>query len=605
MAQQPDFLDLAEANGWAVFAADPGKKFACSPDWCEIAKAPDYDYLRQKRAEGHNIGWAMGEQPSGEVLVALDVEAPFVEKFYQEWEQEYGPGPATYAQQSKSGGLHLVYRGDVPSTKLRLGGQIIGDVVAHGKQILAAGSVVDGRPYVLLGADPIAALPPRWHLAVAKPERDHSSVPPEIWRQDDEAIRRATEYLQEAPPSVSGQGGHNALLLAAIHVVKALQVEPSIAETLLLDVYNPRCDPPWAAFEVAHKVQEVLSGNAGGNVEWGQEWLRVRPDGSRAPDPLPPTLPSGGFFARIQARELAEPLPKLVYTADALQLAPGAVTLIAGYGFSGKTYVAQNLALGIALGAPVFGGATSVGRVLHLDFEQGRRVTTERYQRLAAGFGRSLVEAQLDVVVYPPIYLSHERASEVLMKETEGHALCIVDSLRACAPDLDENSSEIRQVLDTMNLVSEKTGCAFVVIHHAGKTQESARQALRGSSAIYDSAANVFLLEKEEDGPIYVRQTKARLTGTPEPTFTLAFEELAPTGLGSLAGIRLVRGEPESRSAREGAEMRAALNRIAEAPEGLTLRQMQMVAPKGLLDELEQAGKIVKEGQLYKKGPNP
>ncbi len=51
--------------------------------------------------------------------------------------------------------------------------------------------------------------------------------------------------------------------------------------------------------------------------------------------------------------------------------------------------------------------------------------------------------------------------------------------------------------------------------------------------------------------------------------------------------------------------MRAALNRIAEVPEGLTLRQMQMFAHKGLLDELEQAGKIVKDGQLYKKGPNP
>lgn len=591
------FLDLAEARGWAIFAADAGKKFACSPHWQELSKQPDYEYLRAKLAEGSNIGWSMGEQPSGEMLVALDVEAPFVDTFLNRWPELYGPIPETYAQQSKSGGLHLVFLGDVPSTKLKLGGMVIGDVVAGGKQILAAGSVVDGRPYILLDGRTPNDLPARYQTAI-EVHRELLSPAPGTWRQDALSEARAREYLAKAEPAVEGQGGHSKLLYAVVHVVKALQLEPGLATNLLLEVFNPRCVPPWSEAEVAHKVSEVVSGRAGSGVEWGQEWLRGRSE--------EPTVPQAAgqpsVFARVSAADMSAPLPELVYTAEALQLAPGPVTIVGGFGFSGKTYMVQQLALAVALGVPsLWGKRIQAGRVLHLDYEQGRRVTIERYQRLAAGFERPLVSAALESVIYPPLWLSASGAADIMAKELEGHALAVVDSLRACAPDLDENSSEIRQVLDTLSLVSERSGCAIIVIAHAGKSSESNRAGLRGSSAIYDGASNVFILEKEEDGPIHVQQTKARFTGKNEPRFTLAFEETAPVGLG-LAGIRLVRGEALSRSAKEESAVRAAFKLLTEHPDGVTLRQMTMVCPRGVLDELELGGKIVKEGQMYKRG---
>lgn len=597
------FLDLAAKRGWAVFAADAGKKFACSPHWQELSKQPDYEYLRAKLAEGSNLGWSMGEQPNGEKLVALDVEAPFVEKFLERWPELYGPIPETYAQRSKSGGLHLVLRGDVPSTKLRLDGEIIGDVVAAGKQILAAGSVVDGRPYVLLDGRAPAPLPALYRAAVVV-ERPDLSPAPGTWRQDALSEARAREYLAKAEPAVEGQGGHSKLLFAVVHVVKALQLEPGLATNLLLEVFNPRCVPPWSEAEVAHKVSEVVSGRAGSGVEWGQEWLRGGPLVlSTTPSAAGPgATVASSVFARVSAADMSEPLPELVYTAEALQLAPGPVTIVGGFGFSGKTYMVQQLALAVALGVPsLWGKRIKAGRVLHLDYEQGRRVTIERYQRLAAGFERQLGDANLESVMYPPLWLSASGAADILARELDAHSLCIVDSLRACAPDLDENSSEIRQVLDTLSLVSERSGCAIIVIAHAGKSSESNRAGLRGSSAIYDGASNVFILEKEEDGPIHVQQTKARFTGKNEPRFTLAFEETAPVGLG-LAGIRLVRGEALSRSAKEEASVRAAFKLLTEHPDGVTLRQMIMVCPRGVLDELELGGKIVKEGQMYKRG---
>ena len=88
------------------------------------------------------------------------------------------------------------------------------------------------------------------------------------------------------------------------------------------------------------------------------------PDGSAAPATLP----------TIGVDEIFAPLPPIPWLVQALRLAPGAPVVLAGYGFSGKTLLAQEIALCVASGKPVFGLFTCrMGRALHLDFEQGQR----------------------------------------------------------------------------------------------------------------------------------------------------------------------------------------------------------------------------------------
>lgn len=65
---------------------------------------------------------------------------------------------------------------------------------------------------------------------------------------------RALAYLDKLPPAISGNGGHAATYAAATVLVHGFEIDPERALALLLDHYNPRCEPPWTEKELRHKV---------------------------------------------------------------------------------------------------------------------------------------------------------------------------------------------------------------------------------------------------------------------------------------------------------------------------------------------------------------
>ena len=72
-----------------------------------------------------------------------------------------------------------------------------------------------------------------------------------------EAVVRASAYLAALPPAVSGQGGHDATMNAAIALVRGFALDPHDALDLLEHEFNPRCSPPWSLRELAHKVESA------------------------------------------------------------------------------------------------------------------------------------------------------------------------------------------------------------------------------------------------------------------------------------------------------------------------------------------------------------
>jgi hypothetical protein len=121
----------------------------------------------------------------------------------------------------------------------------------------------------------------------------------------------------------------------------------------------------------------------------------------------------------------------------------------------------------------------------------------------------------------PALPLTAPDAEGTLLEACQGHVLCIIDSFRAACPKIDENDSEAREPLDMMNRVSERTGCVFLVIHHAkkpqtdGKATGGARMSIRGSGALYDACASVFVFDGAKDEPTRIIHEKARITGKP------------------------------------------------------------------------------------------
>lgn len=249
-------------------------------------------------------------------------------------------------------------------------------------------------------------------------------------------------------------------------------------------------------------------------------------------------------FAVIDADGIFAPLPPINYVVQAIDLCAGAPALWAGYGYSRKTLAAQAAAIAIAAGSgKVWDCFTAPqGKVLHIDYEQGSRLTRERYQRLAVPMmvGPADLGDRLALVCMPDMYLDKPQAEEAVARLVDGYTLVIVDSLRAAAPSIDENSSDARQPLDMLNRVSERTGAAFVVIHHARKPNQQqsggAKMAVRGSGALFDGCGSCLVFEAEKGQPTRVTHEKARASGILTDDFQVDAIDI-PDGANHRAGL--------------------------------------------------------------------
>jgi hypothetical protein len=189
-------------------------------------------------------------------------------------------------------------------------------------------------------------------------------------------------------------------------------------------------------------------------------------------------------------------------------------------------------------------------RAVYLDYEQGERLARERFQRFARGRGMTLPELaalgdQLGLGPHPDVFLDDARAEDAYARLAEGARLVVVDSLRAAAHLADENDSTIRNHIDVLGRVSEKTGAVVVFIHHTRKPSQNdaaaGRYAIRGSSAIYDACSSVFMFTGSEnhEQPTRVRHAKCRNRGILLEDFGLTVEDVEIDG-NARAGLRLL-----------------------------------------------------------------
>lgn len=131
----------------------------------------------------------------------------------------------------------------------------------------------------------------------------------------------------------------------------------------------------------------------------------------------------------------------------------------------------------------------------------------------------------MQVASLPNIFLSNADATEALTKLTDGAGLAVIDCLLPAANAKEtENDAEFRRHLDVLTRVSERSHCAFLVVHHEGKPGKGrpgiAR--VRGTSAIIDACAAVLSLSGME-AALTLEMTKSSL-GPFEPRVPLRIE---------------------------------------------------------------------------------
>lgn len=222
-----------------------------------------------------------------------------------------------------------------------------------------------------------------------------------------------------------------------------------------------------------------------------------------------------------------------------------------GQGYVGKTIMAMSMGMAVSLGKPVWGRhKVRQGTWVHFDYEQGRKLTKKRVQRLAVGFGveKEALRGRMRVAIYPEVNLTTPQALKHYAEAMSGATFATIDALKGITPGIEENSSAIRDYMRVLSMASEQTGCAVLLIHHAGKDpgKKSRKEMGRGSSAIYDECQSVFVVTGDKDEDKRVTHEKDRELGELVPEFGLRIEDVASEGFDDEEDVSLDDYDPKA-----------------------------------------------------------
>lgn len=197
---------------------------------------------------------------------------------------------------------------------------------------------------------------------------------------------------------------------------------------------------------------------------------------------------------------LTAPMPPLDFVLPGLL--PGSFGLMIAPGATGKSTLALDVAVSMALGRPIAGGLFSgvpAGKAVMLAGEESERLLAERVRSLLNLSEQGLPALYDNLVLLPmagnsSTLLCDGRptiAYEELSALAQGARLIIVDPVRRLHGGDENNSAEMTKFVVAMESLAKATGAAVMGIHHANRASsaDSASQnASRGSSALVDGA---------------------------------------------------------------------------------------------------------------------
>lgn len=208
---------------------------------------------------------------------------------------------------------------------------------------------------------------------------------------------------------------------------------------------------------------------------------------------------------------LSAPLPPLDFVLPGLL--PRTFGLLVAPGATGKSQLALDIAISLALGRPFVGGLfppTLPGKVVFLAGEESERLLAERIRCLLSLDEQGCPALYRNLLLLPmageactlvaddgptPLY-------EELRMLAEGARLIIIDPLRRMHGGDENSSNEMTNFVVLMEKLAKSTGAAVLGIHHANRassTDAGSQHASRGSSALVDGARWQLNLSRMDD----------------------------------------------------------------------------------------------------------
>jgi len=176
--------------------------------------------------------------------------------------------PATFTQYTATGGRHLIYKVSHPC---RQGTNVLGrglDIRAQGGYVVGAGSTIGGQLYT--GNDFEISDAPLWLVEKVgaytdpRPNSEDRQPVPEFG-VDAANTERARRTLKLEEGAVEGAGGNEHTFKVAAKL-KDIGLSKEECLELMLEEFNPKCDPPWSESELSRIIKNVYKY---GKVEQG------------------------------------------------------------------------------------------------------------------------------------------------------------------------------------------------------------------------------------------------------------------------------------------------------------------------------------------------
>lgn len=454
-------------RGWPVFPCVAGGK---SPATAHGFKDATTDLAQIDAWWRENPDYNPAFNPH---QVGLSIVDPDGAEGIDNWmalQEEHGELPSTYAVATPRGGLHLYYAGELPPTQSILAPHV--DTRGRGSYALLPPSRLDGWPNAYKALNDLTPIPlADWVQTAASYKREKAKAAVEA-ADLSVNIERARTFLKTAKVAVEGQMGDKQTFVTACDVAN-LGVSPETALDLMLEHWNPRCEPPWEPDELEVKIANAFA-------------YSQNEAGSWATEPAGETF-KGGVLDKLLAESAAAPAPKRRFQPQSIgsrrnlpppswlipeMLPDKAVSMLFGPGGGGKTFVALRLGLDLAKAGK---------RVVYVMGEGG----TGPDQRVKAW---ELAE-QTDADTIP-----FSIVDEMPLAIDDGSMIEFSDEMRQYRPDLiivdtlawfalgykENDASEMMRVVKALTIVAREQNCAILAIHHTGK---DASRGARGSDA--------------------------------------------------------------------------------------------------------------------------
>jgi hypothetical protein len=360
----------------------------------------------------------------------------------------------TSVSQTPKGGFHHIYRQPEGSSFRNTASKIAKrvDTRADGGYIVAAPSIIDGRPY-------------GWLRALA--EREKLPEPPQ-WVLD--LLAAETPAIAPSSPdaAITEGGRHDAMVRAAGSLRNAGLRGPQLLDTLSA-INDSRCRPPLPSDELSRIAGDITAkpGSLDGEQPIIDAILEPRREIAKSGIPLP--LPASEAIALYP--EMRAPL------IDGL-LRSGETMNIVAASKTGKSWLAMDLALSVASGSPWVGRKTATGEVLIVDNELHIETISHRLPKILAA--RNLSAATL-----PRVHLLSLRGRlkplDALygyfreLAKSRRYSLVVMDALYRFYP-AGTNENDNGSVCDLYNLIdriADEMDAAVALVHHASKGNQA------------------------------------------------------------------------------------------------------------------------------------